>query len=89
MYVIFLKTTHNVNKRCSQPADDNTDNSYARACEQSLHRLAMASEKNPVLSHTFEHLPGMLASYDWRPRRAGLAAIAQVVVPWSFTVSLT
>ncbi|KIM80944.1 hypothetical protein PILCRDRAFT_89265 [Piloderma croceum F 1598] len=43
-------------------------------------------KKNPVLSHTFEHLPGMLASYDWRLRRAGLAVIAQVVVPWSFTI---
>jgi hypothetical protein len=88
-YFFSLVITHDVNKQRSQPADDSTDNSYARACEQSLHRLAMASENNPVLSHTFEHLPGMLASYDWRLRRAGLAAIAQVVVPWSFTVSST
>ena len=46
-------------------------------------------EKNPVLSHMFERLPGMLASYDWWLRRAGLATIAQFVVPWSFTVSST
>lgn len=46
--------------------------------EQSLDRLACAVGGRAVLPAAFQHIPGMLASHDWKLRHAGLMAIASV-----------
>lgn len=46
--------------------------------EQALDRLACALGGKAVLPAAFQHIPGMLASHDWRLRHAGLMAIASV-----------
>lgn len=61
-----------------QPAEDPTDDTYPHVYEQSLDRLACALGGKAVLPAAFQHIPGMLASHDWRLRHAGLMAIAAV-----------
>ena len=69
-----------------QATDNVMDDSYARVCEQTLHRLA-AAVGEPLLTHAFAYIPTMIVNCDWRVRHAGLAAIAQViVVTWTLTV---
>jgi hypothetical protein len=46
--------------------------------EQALDRLACAVGGKAVLPAAFQHIPGMLASHDWKLRHAGLMAIASV-----------
>ncbi|KAJ3514366.1 hypothetical protein NMY22_g14756 [Coprinellus aureogranulatus] len=46
--------------------------------EQSIDRLACALGGKAVLPPAFQYIPGMLASYDWRSRHAGLMAIASI-----------
>ncbi|TFK68992.1 ARM repeat-containing protein [Pluteus cervinus] len=46
--------------------------------EQSLDRLACALGGRAVLPPAFQHIPSMMASYDWRMRHAGLMAIAAI-----------
>jgi hypothetical protein len=46
--------------------------------EQSLDRVACALGGRAVLPPAFEHIPSMLASYDWRARHAGLIAISSI-----------
>ena len=62
----------------SQPADDPTDDMYPHVYEQALDRLACAVGGKAVLPAAFQHIPGMLASHDWKLRHAGLMAIASV-----------
>lgn len=61
-----------------QPADDPTDDLYPHVYEQALDRLACAVGGKAVLPAAFQHIPGMLASHDWKLRHAGLMAIASV-----------
>jgi hypothetical protein len=61
-----------------QPAEDPTDDTYPHVYEQSLDRLACAVGGKAVLPAAFQHIPGMLASHDWKLRHAGLMAIASV-----------
>jgi hypothetical protein len=61
-----------------QPADDPTDDTYPHVYEQALDRLACAVGGKAVLPAAFQHIPGMLASHDWKLRHAGLMAIASV-----------
>jgi hypothetical protein len=63
---------------CVQPAEDPTDDTYPHVYEQSLDRLACAVGGKAVLPAAFQHIPGMLASHDWKLRHAGLMAIASV-----------
>ncbi|KDR69484.1 hypothetical protein GALMADRAFT_128597 [Galerina marginata CBS 339.88] len=46
--------------------------------EQSLDRLACAMGGRSILPPAFQHIPSMMASYDWRVRHAGLMAIAAI-----------
>ncbi|KAI0264225.1 ARM repeat-containing protein [Gloeopeniophorella convolvens] len=62
----------------ADPAEDPTDDTYPHVYEQSLDRLACAVGGKSVLPAAFQHIPGMLASHDWRLRHAGLMAIASV-----------
>ena len=61
-----------------QPADDPTDDTYPHVYEQALDRLACAVGGKAILPAAFQHIPGMLASHDWKLRHAGLMAIASV-----------
>ncbi|KAH9167134.1 ARM repeat-containing protein [Lactarius sanguifluus] len=63
---------------CACPAEDPTDDAYPHVYEQSLDRLACAVGGKAVLPAAFQHIPGMLASHDWKLRHAGLMAIASV-----------
>jgi importin-5 len=51
---------------------------YPHVYEQALDRLACAVGGKAVLPAAFQHIPGMLASHDWKLRYAGLMAIASV-----------
>ncbi|KAI0253631.1 armadillo-type protein [Lactifluus subvellereus] len=62
----------------ADPAEDPTDDTYPHVYEQSLDRLACAVGGRAVLPAAFQHIPGMLASHDWKLRHAGLMAIASV-----------
>lgn len=62
----------------ADPAEDPTDDTYPHVYEQSLDRLACAVGGKAVLPAAFQHIPGMLASHDWKLRHAGLMAIASV-----------
>ncbi|KAI0061801.1 ARM repeat-containing protein [Artomyces pyxidatus] len=62
----------------ADPAEDPTDDTYPHVYEQSLDRLACAVGGKAILPAAFQHIPGMLASHDWRLRHAGLMAIAAV-----------
>lgn len=62
----------------ADPAEDPTDDTYPHVYEQSLDRLSCALGGKAVLPAAFQHIPGMLASHDWRLRHAGLMAIAAV-----------
>ncbi|KAI0046306.1 ARM repeat-containing protein [Auriscalpium vulgare] len=62
----------------ADPSEDPTDDTYPHVYEQSLDRLACALGGKAVLPAAFQHIPGMLASHDWRLRHAGLMAIAAV-----------
>ncbi|KAI9441935.1 ARM repeat-containing protein [Lactarius indigo] len=62
----------------ADPAEDPTDDAYPHVYEQSLDRLACAVGGKAVLPAAFQHIPGMLASHDWKLRHAGLMAIASV-----------
>ncbi|KAH9996969.1 ARM repeat-containing protein [Russula compacta] len=62
----------------ADPADDPTDDTYPHVYEQALDRLACAVGGKAVLPAAFQHIPGMLASHDWKLRHAGLMAIASV-----------
>ncbi|KAG6333935.1 hypothetical protein ID866_5157 [Astraeus odoratus] len=62
----------------AQPADDVTDESYPLVYDQALDRLSIALGGKEVLPPAFQHIPSMLASYDWRQRHAGLMAIAAI-----------
>jgi len=62
----------------ADPADDPTDDTYPHVYEQALDRLACAVGGKGVLPAAFQHIPGMLASHDWKLRHAGLMAIASV-----------
>ncbi|KAF7325964.1 hypothetical protein MKEN_00447300 [Mycena kentingensis (nom. inval.)] len=46
--------------------------------EQSLDRLACAVGGRTVLPPAFQHIPAMMAHYDWRVRHAGLMAVASI-----------
>ncbi|KAJ7061031.1 armadillo-type protein [Mycena amicta] len=46
--------------------------------EQSLDRLACAVGGRAVLPPAFQHIPAMMAHYDWRVRHAGLMAVAAI-----------
>jgi len=61
-----------------QPVDDPTDDTYPHVYEQALDRLACALGGKAVLPAAFQHIPGMLASHDWKLRHAGLMAISSV-----------
>jgi hypothetical protein len=63
----------------TQPDDDPTEDSNAHLFEQSLGRLASALGGEAVLPPTFQFIPNMLVAHDWRPRHAGLLAIAVIV----------
>lgn len=63
----------------TQPNDDPTEDSNAHLYEQSLGRLASALGGEAVLPPTFQFIPSMLAAHDWRPRHAGLMAIAAII----------
>ncbi|TFY78196.1 hypothetical protein EWM64_g5813 [Hericium alpestre] len=63
----------------ADPAEDPTDDTYPRVYEQSLDRIACAIGGKAVLPPAFQHIPGMLASHDWKLRHAGLMAIAAVM----------
>lgn len=71
-----------------QPADDPTDDSYPHVYEQALDRLACAVGGKAVLPAAFQHIPGMLASHDWKLRHAGLMAIASVAEGTSKVIAL-
>ena len=51
---------------------------YPHVYEQSLDRLTCAVGGKAVLPAAFQHIPGMLASHDWKLRHAGLMVIASV-----------
>ncbi|KAJ7594828.1 armadillo-type protein [Mycena floridula] len=53
-----------------------SDDSNSALYEQSLDRFACALGGKAVLPSTFQYIPSMLASYDWRTRHAGLMSIA-------------
>lgn len=69
----------------TQPDDDPTEDSNAHLYEQSLGRLASALGGDAVLPPTFQYIPDMLMAHNWRPRHAGLMAIA-VIVQGTFEV---
>jgi importin-5 len=71
-----------------QPADDSTDDTYPHVYEQALDRLACAVGGKGVLPAAFQHIPGMLASHDWKLRHAGLMAIASVAEGTSKVIAL-
>ena len=71
-----------------QPADDPTDDAYPHVYEQALDRLACAVGGKAVLPAAFQHIPGMLASHDWKLRHAGLMAIASVAEGTSKVIAL-
>ena len=54
------------------------DNTYLHMYEQSLDRLACAVGGKAVLPAAFQHIPGMLASHDWKLHHAELMAISSV-----------
>ena len=58
--------------------EDPTDNTYTHVYEQSLDHLACAVGGKAVLPAAFQHIPGMLASHNWKLCHAGLMAIASV-----------
>ena len=62
----------------AQPSEDPTDDTYPHLYEQALDRVACTLGGEVVLPVAFQHIPGMLASHDWRERHAGLMAIAAV-----------
>ncbi|KAN0109453.1 Armadillo-type fold [Russula decolorans] len=62
----------------ADPADDPTDDLYPHVYEQALDRLACAVGGKAVLPAAFQHIPGMLASHDWKLRHAGLMAVSSV-----------
>ncbi|VDB95883.1 unnamed protein product [Peniophora sp. CBMAI 1063] len=59
-------------------SEDPTDDTYPHLYEQALDRVACTLGGEVVLPVAFQHIPGMLASHDWRERHAGLMAIAAV-----------
>ncbi|KAI0032084.1 ARM repeat-containing protein [Vararia minispora EC-137] len=58
--------------------EDPTDDTYPHLYEQALDRVACTLGGEVILPVAFQHIPGMLASHDWRLRHAGLMAIASV-----------
>ncbi|KAL1730373.1 armadillo-type protein [Schizophyllum commune] len=61
-----------------QPSQSSSDDDDVQVYEQSLDRLACAIGGRAVLPVAFQQIPSLLASYDWRSRHAGLAAIAAI-----------
>ncbi|KAI6101042.1 armadillo-type protein [Pisolithus croceorrhizus] len=62
----------------TDPCDDATDENYPYVYDQALDRLASALGGKEILPPAFQHIPSMLANYDWRQRHAGLMAIAAI-----------
>ena len=62
----------------TQPSQSSSDDDDVQVYEQSLDRLACAIGGRAVLPVAFQQIPSLLASYDWRSRHAGLAAIAAI-----------
>ncbi|EIN06364.1 ARM repeat-containing protein [Punctularia strigosozonata HHB-11173 SS5] len=60
----------------ADPAEDPTDDVYPHVYEQALDRLACALGGKSVLPPSFQYIPAMMNSHDWRLRHAGLMAIA-------------
>lgn len=85
----FLLYPSRLNLFSLQPADDPTDDTYPHVYEQALDRLACAVGGKAVLPAAFQHIPGMLASHDWKLRHAGLMAIASVAEGTSKVTALS
>lgn len=62
----------------TDPCDDAIDENYPYVYDQALDRLASALGGKEILPPAFQHIPSMLANYDWRQRHAGLMAIAAI-----------
>ncbi|KAL4079008.1 armadillo-type protein [Scleroderma citrinum] len=62
----------------ADPSEDPTDDTYHLIYDHALDRFACAMGGKEVLPPAFQHIPSMLASYDWRQRHAGLMAIAAI-----------